>query len=100
MCGRYALNTPEKVAARFHVKESVQPILPNLNAAPSQTMPVVAVDSVQLMRWGYIPSFWSEPLEELQRLSTFNARAESLLKRAFYKKAIPSRRCIIPATSF
>jgi putative SOS response-associated peptidase YedK len=100
MCGRYALNTPEKIAARFHVNDAMQPLLPQTNVAPSQTMPVVAVDSVRLMRWGYIPSFWSKPFAELQRLSTFNARAESLLSRAFYKKAVASRRCIIPASSF
>ena len=38
------------------------------------------------MRWGLVPSWWSKPFKEL-RLATFNARAETVAEKPFYRSA-------------
>lgn len=51
------------------------------------------------MRWGLIPQWWSKPLKEL-RLATFNARAETVDTKPFFREAFRRRRCLIPVSGY
>src|ERR1022692_597336 len=51
------------------------------------------------MRWGLVPSWWSQPLKEL-KLATFNARAETVAKKPFFRSAFKRTRCLIPVSGY
>jgi putative SOS response-associated peptidase YedK len=52
------------------------------------------------MRWGLIPRWWSKPPKDLMRLSTFNARVETVTTKPFFREAFKRTRCIIPASGY
>ena len=51
------------------------------------------------MRWGLVPYWWSKPLKEL-RAATFNARAETVADKPFFRRAFRRTRCLIPASGY
>jgi hypothetical protein len=51
------------------------------------------------MRWGLVPYWWSKPLKEL-KLATFNARAETVTEKPFFREPFKHRRCLIPASGY
>jgi putative SOS response-associated peptidase YedK len=51
------------------------------------------------MRWGLVPSWWSKPLKEL-KLATFNARAETVAEKPFFRGAFKRSRCLIPVSGY
>jgi putative SOS response-associated peptidase YedK len=51
------------------------------------------------VRWGLVPSWWSKPLKEL-RLSTFNARAETVAEKPMFRGPFKRTRCLIPASGY
>jgi putative SOS response-associated peptidase YedK len=59
----------------------------------------MTADGVQIreMYWSFIPS---KAPEKRLKFTTFNARDDRLLVSPVYKHAVPSQRCIIPATHF
>jgi putative SOS response-associated peptidase YedK len=54
---------------------------------------------LEQMRWGLVPGWWKKPLKEL-RLSTFNARAETVAEKPFFRAAFKHTRCLIPASGY
>ncbi len=102
MCSRYSLTAPpEAVRAYFGYADT--PNFPaRYNIAPTQPIPVVAVDRegvrrFRLMRWGLLPSFVKDP-------KTFptliNARSEEVLAKPSFRNAMRWRRCLVPADGF
>jgi putative SOS response-associated peptidase YedK len=51
------------------------------------------------MRWGLIPYWWNKTLKEM-RLTTFNARAETVATKPMFRDAFKSKRCLIPASGY
>ena len=51
------------------------------------------------MRWGLVPWWWPKPLEEL-RAATFNARAETVADKPFFRDAFKRSRCLIPMSGY
>ena len=51
------------------------------------------------MRWGLVPSWWSKPLKEL-KLATFNALAETVADKPFFRSAFRRTRCLIPVSGY
>jgi len=51
------------------------------------------------MRWGLVPFWWSKPLKEL-KLATFNARAETVAEKPFFREAFKRNRCLIPVSGY
>jgi putative SOS response-associated peptidase YedK len=51
------------------------------------------------MRWGLVPWWWSKSLKEL-RAATFNARAETVETKPFFRDAFKRSRCLIPASGY
>ena len=76
---------------------------PRYNICPTQTIDAVIERDgkrvLEQMRWGLVPSWWKKPLKEL-RLATFNARAETVAEKPFFRSAFKSTRCLIPASGY
>ncbi len=51
------------------------------------------------MRWGLVPSWWSKSLKEL-KLATFNARAETVATKSFFRGPFKRKRCLIPVSGY
>lgn len=54
---------------------------------------------LERMRWGLVPSWWSKPLKEL-KLATFNARAETVATKPFFRGPFKRNRCLIPLSGY
>jgi len=67
-------------------------------------MPVICsgdTSRIELLKWGLIPSSTANiEKANIIRYKTFNARAESLVKKPSFSSAFPSKRCIIPVKGF
>ena len=76
---------------------------PRYNICPTTTVDVIVERDgerrFEQMRWGLVPSWWSKPLKDL-RLATFNARAETVAVKPFYRAAFKRTRCLIPASGY
>ncbi|MBX9673202.1 MAG: SOS response-associated peptidase [Candidatus Obscuribacterales bacterium] len=111
MCGRYTLIHPTTdILQRFgltQIKIEGLPveIEPRANIAPSQLVPAVVNHGfgkeqfrmLDALRWGFLP-MWVKDIKKSPPM--INARAETLAEKAYFKGALRSRRCIIPADSF
>jgi putative SOS response-associated peptidase YedK len=102
MCARFTLRKPPWPLARALGSRSVARALRSrFNIAPTQ--PVVAVlndaqRSVEEVRWGLVPPRAEHPAAV--KLSTFNARIETVAKAPTYRAAFHERRCAIFADGF
>lgn len=102
MCGRYLLTSPtEAIRQTFDVRTGVN-LAPRYNIAPTQEVPVIRVAATGLrdlavLRWGLVPSWMREPPDGRP---VINARIESVREKPFFRSAIKSRRCLVPADGF
>jgi putative SOS response-associated peptidase YedK len=123
MCGRYAASAhPDDLVEEFEVTSNELPptndalqiveedtgkiVFPRFNLAPTDRAPVVlsrrprgepdapAVRQLRLLRWGLVPSWSKNPAGGARMI---NARAETLLETAAYKRTALVRRCLVPA---
>lgn len=104
MCGRYALLAdPADLVEGFDMHGPSMPLdfRPSYNAAPSQLMPVVLLESgrriIRLHRWGLIPSWAKDPSVGNQLI---NARAETIAEKPSFRNAFKKHRCLVPASGF
>ncbi len=105
MCGRFAR---EYTWAEIHAYYSLF-IVPQTNLQPRYNVcPTTQVDVIVMgdgkralvpMRWGIVPGWWSKPLKEL-RLATFNARAETVQTKPFFRDSFKKRRCLMPVSGY
>jgi hypothetical protein len=105
MCGRstYKLTWEEIVALyRLTLDQPARNTQARYNVCPTTTIDtVIAQDGARKlvpMRWGLVPSWWSKPLKEL-KLATFNARAETVAEKPFFRRAFKRNRCLIPVST-
>ena len=106
MCGRatYKL-TWEEIVALYRLTLDQPPVnmRARYNVCPTTTIDtIIANDGKRTlvpMRWGLVPSWWSKPLKEL-KLATFNARAETVTTKPFFRSAFKHRRCLIPVSGY
>lgn len=96
MCSRYSASAdPKAIAARFGVTPAPGQ-RSRWNLAPTQDAPVVIAAPaarMTLMRWGLLPA-WAKGA---QAKPQFNARAESLADKPFFRDAFRWRRALVPA---
>ncbi len=101
MCGRFSLNTSLLQASDIFNVETQEQAPPRYNIAPTQPVHVIfknqGVRHLNLMRWGFLPSWVKEP-ETFSLI--INARCETALQKPSFKSAMRHRRCIIPANGF
>jgi putative SOS response-associated peptidase YedK len=107
MCGRatYKL-TWEEIVALYRLTLGLPAphnFRPRFNVCPTTTIDaIVAEDGKRDLiraRWGLIPNWWSKPLKEL-KFATFNARAETVATKPFFRGAFKRKRCLIPISGY
>src|SRR5580698_7075612 len=106
MCGRFTVKaTWAELVALYCLTMDALPhnLRPRYNVCPTDPVDVVTShdDKRELvtMRWGLVPRWWSKPLKEL-RAATFNARAETVETKPFFRDAFPRHRCLIPMSGY
>lgn len=105
MCGRFTdLYTWDDIHAYYGlIGETPTNWGPNYNVCPTDPAGVISLRdgkrSFDRMRWGLIPAWWSKPLKEL-RLATFNARAETVRTKPFFREAFKRSRCLMPVSGY
>jgi putative SOS response-associated peptidase YedK len=105
MCGRFTLqHSPEEVAQRFAVQQTLFDFPQRYNIAPMQPVAVVTqnahgdgVRALEGYRWGLVPT-WAK--DDSIGSKMINARVETLSEKASFKHALKRRRCLIPADGF
>lgn len=103
MCGRYTLSVTDDILEQHFALTAPPPRTPRYNIAPSQMVlairlnPTSAQREWALLRWGLIPS-WTH--DRTPRLSTINAKAETVAVKPAFRSAFKHRRCLIPADGF
>ena len=105
MCGRFTHRyTWAEIQRLYRLTSPASNVQPSYNVCPTDTVNVVTSSDdtriLQPMRWGLVPRWWSKPLKELMRLSTFNARVETVTTKPFFREAFKRTRCVIPASGY
>lgn len=118
MCGRF--DTSQLTWADIHAQLSVfaEISTPPLNLEPDDDVrPTTRQLTARLeggawalerMRWGLVPGWRSgEPLKDSEKgkgdgfkLTTFNARSETVATSAVFRSAFARRRCLVPASAW
>jgi len=106
MCGRstYTLTWEEIVRLyRLTLDHPAVNTQARYNVCPTTTIDtIVRINgscALVPMRWGLVPSWWSKSLKDL-KLATFNARAETVAEKPFFREAFKSKRCLIPVSGY
>ena len=106
MCGRFTVkaNWAELVALyRLTMVAPPHNLRPRYNVCPTDPVDVVRAEDAKRefvsMRWGLVPRWWSKSLKEL-RVATFNARAETVETKPFFRDAFKRNRCLIPMSGY
>ena len=103
MCGRaYETYTAEELYFRY-LNKRIKPmaLTPIYNLCPTQDSPVLRNVSGErefdVMRWQLVPA--TEPAF-ITKLSTINARGESVFDSRLYRGLVARQRCIVPLSGF
>ena len=106
MCGRFTVKaTWAELVALYRLTMDAPPhnLPPRYNVCPADPIDVVTEQDgkrdLARMRWGLVPRWWSKPLKEL-RAATFNARAETVETKPFFRDAFKRTRCLIPMSGY
>jgi putative SOS response-associated peptidase YedK len=110
MCGRFSQEaelSEIKIELKVEQLELLRELRPLYNIAPShgpgfeQAFVIQNREGQRALRqgrWWMIPHFWSKPLKALP--AAFNARAEDLEQKPFWRRAFHEYRCLVPATGW
>ena len=106
MCGRFTRNyTWEQIHAlyRLTAPTAIPNLQPRFNACPTDPADTIVEHEGKRklveMRWGLVPFWWSKPLKEL-RLTTFNARVETVATKPFFREPFKNKRCLMPVSGY
>jgi putative SOS response-associated peptidase YedK len=106
MCGRFTVKaTWAELVALYRLTMDAPPhnLRSRCNVCPTDPVDVVTAEEgkreLVTMRWGLVPYWWSKPLKEL-RMATFNARAETVEAKPFFRDPFKRTRCIIPVSGY
>lgn len=112
MCGRYAsIKAPTDLADEFHAVDATDgKVQADYNVAPTKNIvavverhprdaegtpdPDTTERSLRVVRWGFVPFFAKDPKGGARMI---NARSESAAEKPAFRRAMASRRCLIPA---
>ena len=76
---------------------------PRYNVCPTTVIDTVVMRrgerTLVPMRWGLVPAWWKKPLNAL-KAATFNARAETVAEKPFFREAFRRGRCLIPVSGY
>lgn len=106
MCGRYTHDyTWEQIYRMYQLIQQAPPsnMPSNFNVCPTQVVDVIRATaqgrSLAQMRWGLVPSWWQKTIKDI-KLATFNARAETVTTRPFFRQAWKRNRCLLPVSGY
>lgn len=100
MCSRYTIVAKaEELASRFSV-DVPSHFVSRYNAAPSQLLPLITSENpegISTFYWGLAPT-----MAKNKNLSDriINLRSESVLDKPVFRRALQSRRCLVPADGY
>jgi len=103
MCGRFALDLPEKMLINyFDVPIIPHDFGPHYNIAPTQPVLTIRCDEdnkreAVYLRWGFIPP-WMKAEDVSSKF--INARAETAHEKPMFRHAFSKKRCLIVASGF
>src|SRR5215470_141589 len=100
MCGRMTLDPTTQFEERFDVSNRLENRTARYNIAPTQDVPVIIRNSpnrIEMMRWGLTPS-WAKDQSIGNKM--INARAETITEKPSFRRLLPSKRCIVPASGY
>ena len=102
MCGRFTVKaTWAELVALYRLTMDAPPhnLPPRYNVCPTDPVDVVTAEEGKRelvpMRWGLIPRWWSKTIKDA-KIATFNARAETVETKPFFRDAFKRTRCLIP----
>jgi putative SOS response-associated peptidase YedK len=88
------------LAQRFEMSEPSYQLTPRFNVGAGRLAAAILGDEngreLEFLRWGLIP-FWTPTSDVEAGHRLLSARAETLTKRAAFREALTTRRCIVPA---
>jgi putative SOS response-associated peptidase YedK len=106
VCGRFTSKlTWSEIAALYRLTMDRPPhnMPPSYNVCPTDPVDTVVEHDGQRnliqMRWGLVPFWWTGSLKSL-RLSTFNARVETVETKPFFREPFKRRRCLMPLSGY
>ena len=104
MCGRFTYKLTWEELVRLYWLTLDQP--PRNTQARYNVCPTDPVDTVVdrdgklvTMRWGLVPRWWSKTIKDV-KMATFNARAETVDTKPFFRDAFKRTRCLIPVSGY
>ena len=76
---------------------------PRYNVCPTDPVDTVIEEEGKRelvpMGWGLIPRWWSKTIKDV-KMATFNARAETVEAKQFFRDAFKRTRCLIPVSGY
>jgi putative SOS response-associated peptidase YedK len=101
MAGRYAFTLPlEKTRQLFGVTGG-EWLEPRFNISPGTISAVIRMTEgareIAAMKWGLRPHWWDPAKAKNQ---PFNAPADGIASKPFFRDAFRHRRCVVPATAY
>jgi putative SOS response-associated peptidase YedK len=106
MCGRFTYKLPWEELVRLYRLTLDQP--PRNTQARYNVCPTDPIDTIVerdgqrelvSMRWGLVPRWWSKAIKDV-KMATFNARAETVETKPFFRDAFKRTRCLIPVSGY
>jgi putative SOS response-associated peptidase YedK len=101
MCGRFTLHLPPELITEIFGVALPDDFRPRFNVAPSQIHPVVRLGAggieISPLKWGLIPH-WAQ--DSRLGFSMFNARAETVDTKPYFRSSFRSRRCLVLSDGF
>ena len=106
MCGRftYTLTWEELVRlSRLTADQPARNTQARYNVCPTDPVDTVVEREgkreLVTMRWGLVPRWWSKSLKDV-KMATFNASAETIETKPFFRDAFKRTRCLIPVSGY
>ena len=106
MCGRFTYKLTWEELVRLYRLSLDQP--PRNTQASYNVCPTDTIDTIVFhdgkrelvpMRWGLVPRWWSKTIKDA-KMATFNARAETVETKPFFRDAFKRTRCLIPVSGY
>jgi len=99
MCGRFTIVSNSQAMTDHFKLIAVEKFTHSYNITPSSDIPVVRLNDNKRelvnCHWGLIPH-WAKDT----KLQPFNAKAETIAEKPFFRSAFKKHRCLIPANGF
>jgi hypothetical protein len=107
MCGRstYRLTWEEIVRLyRLTLNQPARNTQARYNVCPTDPVDTIVARGdgereLVSMRWGLVPRWWSKSLKEV-KMAMFNARAETVETKPFFRDAFKRTQCLIPVSGY